>query len=220
MKSAKKTAYYALCTLETLFIVFVAMLAMLNAVMFFQYKVLDYPVPKVFGYSFINVLSGSMEPTVSAGDLVICKEQDAYAINDPVLFEDQGFLVLHRIAGVDETGAFITKGDANNVNDKVAIQPENVYGRMTTVLPGWGNTLAYLSSRMGAFWTVFAALFIYLALDMGKDLLKETEKEEEAEEACETTANGSNTDDLQEKSFEIVFNEIQQEKRMKEKRDK
>lgn len=91
MKDAKKVAYYALSTLEAMFIAFVAMLAILNAVMFFQFKVLDYPVPKVFGYSFINILSGSMEPTISAGDLVICKEQDSYNVNDPVLFEDQRF---------------------------------------------------------------------------------------------------------------------------------
>lgn len=169
----KKVAYYVLSTLEATFIAFVAMLAIVNAVMFFQFKVLNYPVPKVFGYSFVNILSGSMEPTVSAGDLVVCKEQDFYNINDPVLFEDQGFLVLHRIVDIDEDGNFITKGDANNVNDKAEVQFKNVYGKMVGVFPGWGSTLSYLSSRMGAFWSILAALFVYLALDTGKDLLKE-----------------------------------------------
>lgn len=213
MKDAKKIAYYVLSTLEAMFIAFVAMLAILNAVMFFQFKVLDYPVPKVFGYSFINILSGSMEPTISAGDLVICKEQDSYNVNDPVLFEEQGFLVLHRIVDIDEDGDFITKGDANNVNDKAEIQPENVYGKMTGVLHGWGSTLSYLSSRMGAFWTILVSLFIYLALDAGKDLLKE--ESEQKEESVEEQPGEQSSESSKEKemSFEEVFNEVMQKKK-------
>lgn len=213
MKDAKIIAYYVLSTLEAMFIAFVAMLAILNAVMFFQFKVLDYPVPKVFGYSFINILSGSMEPTISAGDLVICKEQDSYNVNDPVLFEDQGFLVLHRIVDIDEDGDFITKGDANNVNDKAEIQPENVYGKMTGVLHGWGSTLSYLSSRMGAFWTILVSLFIYLALDAGKDLLKE--ESEQKEESVEEQPGEQSSESSKEKemSFEEVFNEVMQKKK-------
>lgn len=213
MKDAKKVAYYALSTLEAMFIAFVAMLAILNAVMFFQFKVLDYPVPKVFGYSFINILSGSMEPTISAGDLVICKEQDSYNVNDPVLFEDQGFLVLHRIVDIDEDGDFITKGDANNVNDKAEIQPENVYGKMTGVLHGWGSTLSYLSSRMGAFWTILVSLFIYLALDAGKDLLKEDSEQEEETIEEQPGEQSDEPNEEKEMSFEEVFNEVMQKKK-------
>lgn len=213
MKDAKKVAYYALSTLEAMFIAFVAMLAILNAVMFFQFKVLDYPVPKVFGYSFINILSGSMEPTISAGDLVICKEQDSYNVNDPVLFEDQGFLVLHRIVDIDEDGDFITKGDANNANDKAKIQPENVYGKMAGVLHGWGSTLSYLSSRMGAFWTILVSLFIYLALDAGKDLLKEDSEQEEETIEEQPGEQSDEPNEEKEMSFEEVFNEVMQKKK-------
>ena len=213
MKDAKKIAYYVLSTLEAMFIAFVAMLAILNAVMFFQFKVLDYPVPKVFGYSFINILSGSMEPTISAGDLVICKEQDSYNVNDPVLFEEQGFLVLHRIVDIDEDGDFITKGDANNVNDKAEIQPENVYGKMTGVLRGWGSTLSYLSSRMGAFWTILVSLFIYLALDAGEDLLKEESEQKEESVEAQPGEQSSESSKEKEMSFEEVFNEVMQKKK-------
>ena len=210
MKNTKKVAYYAVSTIETLFIVFVATLALLNGVMFFQQKVLNYPVPKLFGYSFVNILSGSMEPTFSAGDLVICKEQATYHENDPVLFEDQGFLVLHRIVEVNDDGSFVTKGDANNTNDKGDISPENVYGKMSHILPGWGTTLAYLSSRMGAFWTILASVFIYLALDTTKDLLKESTEEEKDNKSASTKGG---------KSFETVFNEVMQEKKAKRKGD-
>lgn len=213
MKDAKKVAYYALSTLEAMFIAFVAMLAILNAVMFFQFKVLDYPVPKVFGYSFINILSGSMEPTISAGDLVICKEQDSYNVNDPVLFEDQGFLVLHRIVDIDEDGDFITKGDANNVNDKAEIQPENVYGKMAGVLHGWGSTLSYLSSRMGAFWTILVSLFIYLALDAGKDLLREEPEAENHPADTQTNNSAGKENEEKEPSFEEVYNEVMRKKK-------
>lgn len=216
MKDAKKIAYYTLSAFETVFIAFVAILAIINTVMFFQLKVLDYPVPRVLGYSFINILSGSMEPTASAGDLVIFKEQDSYSVNDPVLFEEQGFLIFHRIVEANEDGSFITKGDANNINDKAEIQPQNVYGKMAWVLHGWGSTLSYLSSRMGALWTILATLFIYLTLDMGKELLKEEAEKNIVEKIEEENAAQTEIMDIfKTHNFEDVYNEIIQ-KRNKE----
>ena len=157
----------------------------MNVVMLVQYKILGYSVPRIFGYSFINILSGSMEPTVSAGDLVICKAQDSYGEGDAVLFEDDNYLILHRIVGTDKkTGEFVTKGDANNANDKGTIKVSAIHGKMKKVLPGWGGVLSYLSSSMGMVWTILASLFIYLALDTGRDLLQP--ENEEIEERIET----------------------------------
>lgn len=172
MKSVKQIAYYAVSTLEACFIAFVALLAVINVYMLFQYKVLSNPVPTVFGYSYVNVLSGSMEPTLKVGDLAICKEKDNYVVGDAVLFEDEGYLVLHRVAGTTDDGMLVTKGDANNVADEGSISPDDVYGKMVYSFKGMGSTMAYLSSRMGAVWAILAALFIFLGLDALRDLLK------------------------------------------------
>ena len=172
MKSVKRAAYYAVCTLEAMMIAFVSIIAIINIVMFFQYRVLHATVPTFFGYSYVNILSGSMEPTLSIGDMAICKEQDAYATGDAVLYQDKGYLVLHRIVEVNEDGTFVMRGDANNVDDETAISQSNVYGKMVYSFNGLGNTISYISTLSGAFWTVLSALLIYLALDFSKDLLR------------------------------------------------
>lgn len=183
MKSVKRAAYYAVCTLEAMMIAFVSIIAVINIVMFFQYHVLHATVPTFFGYSYVNILSGSMEPTLSIGDMAICKEQDAYATGDAVLYQDKGYLVLHRIVEVNEDGTFVMRGDANNVDDETAISQSNVYGKMVYSFNGLGNTISYISTLSGAFWTVLAALLIYLALDFSKDLLRpSTEQEGENDE--------------------------------------
>lgn len=172
MNNVKRIAYYAVCTLEAMMIAFVSIIAVINIVMFFQYHVLHATVPTFFGYSYVNILSGSMEPTLSIGDMAICKEQDEYAVGDAVLFQDKGYLVLHRIAEVNDDGTFVMRGDANNVNDETAIPQSSVYGKMVYSFNGMGNTISYISTLAGAFWTVLSALLIYLALDFSKDLLR------------------------------------------------
>ena len=45
------------------------------------------PMPMPFGVGAAVVLSGSMEPEFSAGDLIVFVEADDYAINDIVVYQ-------------------------------------------------------------------------------------------------------------------------------------
>ena len=72
------------------------------------------PVPSVFGFSPVYVLSGSMEPTFSTGDMIIIHPQREYRPGDVVTFRSEGELVTHRIISESKEG-FTVKGDANNV---------------------------------------------------------------------------------------------------------
>lgn len=84
-------------------------------------------VPTLGGYCPLIVLTGSMEPEISSGDMIIChtiepsevKTGDVISFFDP---EGNGLsVVTHRVVEiVQENGSlsFRTKGDANNVEDK------------------------------------------------------------------------------------------------------
>ena len=172
MKNCKRAAYYAVTAVEAFLAICAILIALLNASMFIQSKVFLKPVPTVFGYSYANVLSGSMEPLVSAGDLVVCKEQDEYSVNNVVLFEDEGYVILHRIVG-EEDGAFITQGDANNVPDEARIQPEDIHGILVCSFKGLGSQMAHLSTGIGALWFIATSLLMFLALDFARDALRE-----------------------------------------------
>ena len=74
-----------------------------------------FPMP--LGVGVAVVLSGSMEPSLSVGDLLIVTEQESYSVNDVVVFEEGRSSVVHRIVAMDgET--VTTKGDANNTEDE------------------------------------------------------------------------------------------------------
>ena len=53
--------------------------------------------PELFGWSRAVILSGSMEPSMSIGDLVIVHREKEYRVGDIVVFDSGGLSVTHRI---------------------------------------------------------------------------------------------------------------------------
>lgn len=121
----------------------------LNLWMLFQQTVLKSEAPQIFGYSQYIVTSGSMEPEFSAGDMILVKSEDSYQLGDIVAFSDSnGATVTHRIIGSVEE-QFITKGDANNIEDSELLAPERIIGKLQVVLPDVGDAVTFLRSPMG-----------------------------------------------------------------------
>ena len=92
-------------------------------------------IVSVFGKSVLKVLTGSMEPTILTDDYIIIdrtatselSEGDiiSYYSNDPAI---AGMVVTHRIVGILDDGRYLTRGDANTVND-VPVSKEQIVGR-------------------------------------------------------------------------------------------
>ena len=59
-----------------------------------------------------------MEPNIKSGEFVVIKKDRDYNIGDIVTYEENDFLVTHRIVNKWDS-SFIAKGDANNENDEV-----------------------------------------------------------------------------------------------------
>src|SRR5699024_11844299 len=77
-------------------------------------------VPRVMGGDALAVLTGSMQPTYSPGDVVVSVPQEAYQVGDVVTFQPVSgdpTLVTHRIVAVTVGGPpgeqYITRRDAN-----------------------------------------------------------------------------------------------------------
>jgi len=78
-------------------------------------------LPNLFGYRSLTVLSGSMEPTMMTGDMVISKwmRPDQTRVGDVVTFQsaESKKLITHRVRSVKMNGDrvdIVTKGDAND----------------------------------------------------------------------------------------------------------
>lgn len=115
-------------------------------------------LPMPFGYGAAIVLSGSMEPEFSKGDLIIVEEASEFAINDIVVFQDGSSLVVHRIIAIDgET--VTTKGDANNVADN-PIELSALKGKVLLWIPLVGTVVSFLKTPVGTILILAAAILL------------------------------------------------------------
>jgi len=99
-----------------------------------------------FGWEFDAVLSGSMEPEIGVGGLVVLKPVDAQdvAVGDVITFKLPGIdtPICHRVIDRRETAdglLFQTMGDANEEPDASLVGAQDVNGKAVFYLPYVGN---------------------------------------------------------------------------------
>ena len=119
-------------------------------------KLLGEKMPMPFGFGAAVVLSGSMEPTFSTGDLILVREAPTYGIDDIVVYQEGRTLVVHRIVDMAD-GTVTTKGDANNASDE-PIELSAIRGRVLFHIPGAGNVVSFLKSPVGTILVIVAAI--------------------------------------------------------------
>lgn len=115
-------------------------------------------LPMPFGYGAAVVLSGSMEPELSAGDLVIVGDGGPIEAGDVVVYQDGGVLVVHRVVEIDGD-LMVTKGDANNVAD-APVAVSAVKGEMLASIPFLGTVVSWLKSPVGTVLVLAAAVVL------------------------------------------------------------
>ena len=134
-------------------------------------------LPKVAGLQAYNVISGSMEPTISVGSIVYVKAEDFSKLKegDIIAFNAGASVVTHRIMEIDAQSMLITtKGDANESADFTPVAYTNVIGKVVADFPVIGNISAYLSEPVGK-------LLVVLVLIVGVILSNAGEKKTEAD---------------------------------------
>lgn len=91
----------------------------------------------LFGYTFLEVVTGSMSGTIEIGDIVIVKITKEIQENDIIVYREEKNFITHRLIEKKEN-ELITKGDANNVEDK-PITNEQVFGKVKKIIPKIGR---------------------------------------------------------------------------------
>lgn len=121
-------------------IVFIILILILsfNIFNFISIKILGNELPTINGYAVLEVISGSMEPKISIGDVVIIDTKVSdYRVKDIVTFKDiNGSFVTHRIIEIKDN-EIITQGDANNTIDD-SITKEQLIGKYVYKINGLG----------------------------------------------------------------------------------
>lgn len=128
------------------FIVLVVSLAVLLAVS-------ALPVPG--NYKVKIVQSGSMEPSIKTGSIVVIRPEESYAVGDVVTFgrdTKTNVPTTHRIVEArTESGQYIfkTKGDANENADVTEVRQSEVIGKVLFDVPYLGYLLDFAKKPLG-----------------------------------------------------------------------
>lgn len=121
------------------------------------------------------VLSDSMEPSISAGDVVVVRSVDTATLStgDIVAFRtgasEGPSRITHRIVGVEQTDdgrMFRTKGDANEAPDSQLVAPENVIGSVWFHIPLVGRLVAFAGTSVGTFLLVVLPATLLVAQEI------------------------------------------------------
>ena len=135
-------------------------------------------IPKVFGVQAFNVISGSMEPTISVGSIVYVRnvEFEELSQGDVIAFESGASVVTHRIVEINTEDKLITtKGDANNTEDFNPVSYTNVIGRMIAHFPIYGTIVAWLTDTVGKLVAVVVLVIGAVLSYLGEDKKEKTE---------------------------------------------
>ena len=115
-------------------------------------------MPMPFGYGAAVVLSGSMEPVYSVGDLILVKETESVNVDEIVVYQSGSSLVVHRVVEINED-MVTTQGDANNVADD-PIASSAIKGVVFLCIPAVGTFVNYLKTPLGIIITIALAILL------------------------------------------------------------
>ncbi|MDD4124606.1 MAG: signal peptidase I [Eubacteriales bacterium] len=148
-------------------------------------------IPMFFGYGFIRIQSGSMEPAIQTGDFILIEKADAdeIKVGDIITFKSDDPTIkdlpnTHRvdeiIAGDNGNIEFITKGDANLTPDIQTAKGDRIYGRYVTTLTALTAVYSVLSKPY-VFWPLMiliVGLIIFISvLDVRKENTNKKQKD-------------------------------------------
>jgi signal peptidase len=142
--------------LYNLFVAFVVVVAVLLIVSM---------LPITGNIKVLTVLSGSMEPAIHTGSVVVVKSAANYQIGDVITFGPSVKTkapITHRINDIKVEGGnpvYITKGDANNAPDTNQVQKKDVIGKVLLDVPWAGYAVEFAKKPMG-----FALIIIIPAM--------------------------------------------------------
>lgn len=135
-------------------------------------------LPITGNFKVMTVISGSMDPAIKIGSVVIVKPVSDYKIGDVITFGPYSKTkapITHRIYDIrveDSQPIYITKGDVNNAPDSRQIKKSDILGKVLFDVPYVGYAVDFAKKPMG-----FALIIIVPSAVIIGDEIKKIWKE-------------------------------------------
>ena len=181
-----------------------------------------------FKYRLFSVVTGSMAPRYTIGDILLCKEVDVKTLkvgDDISYFGDYGSykdkVITHRIIQIekDDNGEllFYTKGIATSLVDPV-VKEDQIYGKITTEVRFMSKLYKFMSTSQGFYVCIFAPL----ALLIGSELIvssieKRKDKKKQLEEGSSKEVKNDKNDAAKKAEIKAEIERIEKEIEEKKK---
>lgn len=160
-KTAKIVAYTIIATFLMIFLIF--------------YR----PVALWGDTHYEPVFTGSMEPAIPVGSIVVIKPADpeTLKVGDIICFKIESEFattVTHRILNITNEG-FITKGDANEEPDQWIVRKENVIGKVIFTIPYVGYIGYFVRTPIGFILLIVIPASLIIIIEI-RNIIKELRK--------------------------------------------
>lgn len=114
-------------------------------------------VPFVLGMRSLSVMSGSMEPAIRTGDVIVDEwiNPGSARVGDVISFNDPGrggVVLTHRVVGMRKRNArvdFVTRGDANSGVERWTAPASGSIGRVVYRVPHAGYLMVFTRTPWG-----------------------------------------------------------------------
>lgn len=194
--------------------------------LFFTLQSLSVGYVSLGGTSLFRVVTGSMEPAISIGSLLVSKKTDINTIDidDIVCFRSKeqgirGMIITHRVIDTYETpdGNLVlqTKGDANLTADIDYVSQDNLIGRVIWHT-GDGSNMAriinFLTSDFGFIACIILPV-ILIAVWIFRDAIKNMKKAIADAESKLNSVNEEPNSLISKEEYKDLYNKIQEEVR-------
>ena len=114
-------------------------------------------LPGAFGLKPAVVLSGSMEPAIMTGDLILLRDTDPLKLG-------KGDVICYLSSGQPR---YVTRGDANNAEDRLPVTPDQVQGIWKGArIGGLGNALLFMQTAAGMMIFVVLPIVLFVLWDI------------------------------------------------------
>ena len=171
------------------------------------------PDKSLFGYRYYTVLTPSMEPAYSVGDMVFVKIENADNINvgDVITFNPSSYSdaylthrVVEKIPDYQGSGVtcFRTKGDANDSEDSFLIDEGRVIGTVKLGISKLGYVVRFVQLRWYFVVPIIILIFVFfklIGIYLGPAKKKDSEDDAEQIEG-EAEGDASDKKELAEKT--------------------